>query len=152
MVGIPTRTDGKPTGRERDIFGGETRRGFDDSGLGVSCFGIGSFCFFRSTGSAFFEVDACADASTGRAGRFAVVVAVAVAVAVGGVASGSELCPADADDPALRAVIRGLDKSAVASPFESERILTIARAQGIPLHVGATNGGADGSAFVRYGQ
>ena len=49
------------------------------------------------------------------------------------------------------AVIRGLDNSAVASPFELERILGIARAQGIPLQVGATNGGTDGSDFVRYG-
>lgn len=49
------------------------------------------------------------------------------------------------------AVIRGLDNSAVASPFEIERILTIARAQGIPLQVGATNGGTDGSSFVPYG-
>ena len=49
------------------------------------------------------------------------------------------------------AVIRGLDNSAVASPAEIERIITIARAQGIPLQVGATNGGTDGSDFVRYG-
>jgi putative aminopeptidase FrvX len=49
------------------------------------------------------------------------------------------------------AVIRGLDNSAVASPFEIERILAIARAQAIPLQVGATNGGTDGSDFVRYG-
>jgi len=49
------------------------------------------------------------------------------------------------------AVIRGLDNSAVASPFEIERILRIARAQGIPLQVGATNGGTDGSSFVPYG-
>jgi putative aminopeptidase FrvX len=49
------------------------------------------------------------------------------------------------------AVIRGLDNSAVAAPSEIERILAIARAQGIPLQVGATNGGTDGSDFVRYG-
>ena len=49
------------------------------------------------------------------------------------------------------AVIRGLDNSAVASPVEIERIRAIARAQGIPLQVGATNGGTDGSDFVRYG-
>jgi putative aminopeptidase FrvX len=49
------------------------------------------------------------------------------------------------------AVIRGLDNSSVDSPAEIERILTIARAQGIPLQVGATNGGTDGSDFVRYG-
>ena len=49
------------------------------------------------------------------------------------------------------AVIRGLDNAAVAAPDEIERILAIARAQGIPLQVGATNGGTDGSDFVRYG-
>jgi putative aminopeptidase FrvX len=49
------------------------------------------------------------------------------------------------------AVIRGLDNSAVAAPAEIDRILAIARAQGIPLQVGATNGGTDGSDFVRYG-
>jgi putative aminopeptidase FrvX len=49
------------------------------------------------------------------------------------------------------AVIRGLDNSAVAAPSEIERILAIARAQRIPLQVGATNGGTDGSDFVRYG-
>ena len=49
------------------------------------------------------------------------------------------------------AVIRGLDNSAVASPAEIERILTVARLQAIPLQVGATNGGTDGSDFVRYG-
>ena len=49
------------------------------------------------------------------------------------------------------AVIRGLDNSAVASPAEIERILSIARGNGIPLQVGATNGGTDGSDFVRYG-
>ena len=49
------------------------------------------------------------------------------------------------------AVIRGLDNSAVAAPAEIERILAIARAQRIPLQVGATNGGTDGSDFIRYG-
>ncbi|HSE18377.1 MAG TPA: M20/M25/M40 family metallo-hydrolase [Pyrinomonadaceae bacterium] len=49
------------------------------------------------------------------------------------------------------AVIRGLDNSAVAPPAELDRILNIARAQSIPLQVGATNGGTDGSDFVRYG-
>lgn len=57
-----------------------------------------------------------------------------------------------ADAPlAYGAVIRGLDNSAVASPAEIERIMAIARAQRIPLQVGATNGGTDGSDFVRYG-
>jgi putative aminopeptidase FrvX len=49
------------------------------------------------------------------------------------------------------AVIRGLDNSAVAPPAELERILSIARTQSIPIQVGATNGGTDGSDFVRYG-
>jgi putative aminopeptidase FrvX len=49
------------------------------------------------------------------------------------------------------AVIRGLDNSAVAAPAEIERIVAIARAQAIPLQVGATNGGTDGSDFIRYG-
>ena len=49
------------------------------------------------------------------------------------------------------AVIRGLDNSAVASPAELDRILNIARTQAIPIQVGATNGGTDGSDFVRYG-
>ena len=49
------------------------------------------------------------------------------------------------------AVIRGLDNSAVAPPDELDRILSIARVQSIPMQVGATNGGTDGSDFVRYG-
>src|SRR3712207_8715092 len=34
---------------------------------------------------------------------------------------------------------------------EIDRILNIARAQNVPMQVGATNGGTDGSDFVRYG-
>ncbi|HJP90466.1 MAG TPA: M20/M25/M40 family metallo-hydrolase [Pyrinomonadaceae bacterium] len=49
------------------------------------------------------------------------------------------------------AVIRGLDNSAVAPPAELGRILKIARAEAISIQVGATNGGTDGSDFVRYG-
>ena len=49
------------------------------------------------------------------------------------------------------AVIRGLDNSSVAPPAELDRILNLARAHAIPLQVGATNGGTDGSDFVRYG-
>jgi putative aminopeptidase FrvX len=49
------------------------------------------------------------------------------------------------------AVIRGLDNSAVAAPAEVDRILNLARTQKIPIQVGATNGGTDGSDFVRYG-
>jgi putative aminopeptidase len=49
------------------------------------------------------------------------------------------------------AVIRGLDNAAVATPMEIDRILSVARAHRIPIQVGATNGGTDGSDFVRYG-
>ncbi|HSD47985.1 MAG TPA: M28 family peptidase [Pyrinomonadaceae bacterium] len=49
------------------------------------------------------------------------------------------------------AVIRGLDNASVASPDEIDRLLAIARRHGIPLQVGATNGGTDGSDFIRYG-
>ena len=57
-----------------------------------------------------------------------------------------------ADTPLGRgAVIRALDNSSIAPPGEVDRILNIARMQSIPIQVGATNGGADGSDFVRYG-
>jgi putative aminopeptidase FrvX len=49
------------------------------------------------------------------------------------------------------AVIRGLDNSAIAPLAEMDRILGLARAQHIPVQVGATNGGTDGSTFVPYG-
>lgn len=49
------------------------------------------------------------------------------------------------------AVIRGLDNASIAPLAEMDRILNIARTQNIPLQVGATNGGTDGSDFVRYG-
>ena len=49
------------------------------------------------------------------------------------------------------AVIRGLDNASVASPDEIERLLALSRRHGIPLQVGATNGGTDGSDFIRYG-
>ena len=49
------------------------------------------------------------------------------------------------------AVIRGLDNASIAPLPELDRILSIARAQEIPIQVGATNGGTDGSDFVRYG-
>ena len=49
------------------------------------------------------------------------------------------------------AVIRGLDNASIAPPAELERVLKIAQAQNIPLQVGATNGGTDGSDFIRYG-
>ena len=49
------------------------------------------------------------------------------------------------------AVIRGLDNASVAAPAELDRVLNIARNDNIPLQVGATNGGTDGSAFIGYG-
>ncbi|HKE55210.1 MAG TPA: M20/M25/M40 family metallo-hydrolase [Pyrinomonadaceae bacterium] len=49
------------------------------------------------------------------------------------------------------AVIRGLDNSSVVPPAELDRITSLAAAQRIPLQVGATNGGTDGSQFSRYG-
>ncbi|HEX6728897.1 MAG TPA: M20/M25/M40 family metallo-hydrolase, partial [Pyrinomonadaceae bacterium] len=49
------------------------------------------------------------------------------------------------------AVIRGLDNASVATPVDADRILNLARGRSIPLQVGATNGGTDGSDFVRYG-
>jgi putative aminopeptidase FrvX len=49
------------------------------------------------------------------------------------------------------AVIRGLDNASIAPLAELDRILRLARTQNIPLQVGATNGGTDGSDFVRYG-
>lgn len=49
------------------------------------------------------------------------------------------------------AVIRGLDNASVAPPAELDRVLSIARAQNIPLQVNSTNGGTDGSAFIGYG-
>jgi len=49
------------------------------------------------------------------------------------------------------AVVRGLDNSSVVLPAELDRILGLARRQSIPMQVGATNGGTDGSDFVRYG-
>jgi putative aminopeptidase FrvX len=49
------------------------------------------------------------------------------------------------------AVIRGLDNASVAPTAELERVLNIAARQNIPMQVGATNGGTDGSDFIRYG-
>lgn len=49
------------------------------------------------------------------------------------------------------AVVRALDNSSVAPPEEIERVARIARSAGIPLQIGTTNGGNDGSAFVPLG-
>lgn len=49
------------------------------------------------------------------------------------------------------AVVRGLDNTSVVAPDEIERVVRIARAAGIPLQIGTTNGGTDGSAFAAFG-
>jgi putative aminopeptidase FrvX len=49
------------------------------------------------------------------------------------------------------AVLRALDNSSVTPPDDVERVTRIARAAGIPLQIGTTNGGNDGSAFAREG-
>lgn len=49
------------------------------------------------------------------------------------------------------AVIRGLDNASVAPLDELDRVINIARTNSIPLQVNATNGGTDGSDFIRYG-
>jgi putative aminopeptidase FrvX len=49
------------------------------------------------------------------------------------------------------AVLRGLDNGALTPPGERERILAVARAQGIPIQVGTTFGSTDGSAITGYG-
>ena len=49
------------------------------------------------------------------------------------------------------AVLRAADNSSATPPDEIERVLRIARAAGIPVQIGTTNGGNDGSVFVPYG-
>jgi putative aminopeptidase FrvX len=49
------------------------------------------------------------------------------------------------------AVVRALDNSSVTPASETDRVVGIARLQRIPLQVGTTNGGNDGSQFVRWG-
>ena len=49
------------------------------------------------------------------------------------------------------AVVRALDNSSVAPREEVDRVVRIAQQQRIPLQVGTTNGGNDGSVFTRYG-
>ena len=49
------------------------------------------------------------------------------------------------------AVVRALDNSSVTPPDEVDRVTGVARRRGIPIQVGTTNGGNDGSVFVRYG-
>ena len=49
------------------------------------------------------------------------------------------------------AVVRALDNSSATPAAEVERVVRIARAARIPLQVGTTNGGNDGSELARYG-
>jgi putative aminopeptidase FrvX len=49
------------------------------------------------------------------------------------------------------AVVRALDNSSATPPAEIDRVRRIAAAERIPLQVGVTNGGNDGSQLVRYG-
>jgi putative aminopeptidase len=49
------------------------------------------------------------------------------------------------------AVARALDNSSATPPDDVERLERIARAARIPLQIGTTNGGNDGSELVRYG-
>jgi putative aminopeptidase len=49
------------------------------------------------------------------------------------------------------AVMRALDNSSVTPPDEIDRVTRIAKAAGVPLQVGVTNGGNDGSEFARVG-
>jgi putative aminopeptidase len=49
------------------------------------------------------------------------------------------------------AVARALDNSSVTPPPLVDSLVALARARGIPLQVGTTNGGNDGSAFGTYG-
>jgi putative aminopeptidase FrvX len=49
------------------------------------------------------------------------------------------------------AVSRALDNSSVTPPDDVDRLTKLARVKGIPLQVGTTNGGNDGSELARYG-
>ncbi len=48
-------------------------------------------------------------------------------------------------------VLRGLDDGAITPPAERERVLSVARARGIPVQQGTTHGATDGSAIAPYG-
>lgn len=49
------------------------------------------------------------------------------------------------------AVARAVDNSSVTPPALLDTLVQVARTRGIPLQVGTTNGGNDGSVFTRYG-
>jgi putative aminopeptidase FrvX len=48
-------------------------------------------------------------------------------------------------------VSRALDNSSVTPPAYVDSLVNVARARRIPLQVGTTNGGNDGSMFTAYG-
>ena len=57
-----------------------------------------------------------------------------------------------ADSPlGAGAVVRALDNSSATPPDEVDRVVALARGSRIPIQVGTTNGGNDGSEFVRFG-
>ncbi len=49
------------------------------------------------------------------------------------------------------AVLRGLDDGSLVPPAERERVLRIARTQGIPIQVGTTHGSTDGTSVAPFG-
>ena len=49
------------------------------------------------------------------------------------------------------AVARALDNSSITPPAEVDSLVALARARGVKLQVGTTNGGNDGSMFTPYG-
>jgi putative aminopeptidase FrvX len=49
------------------------------------------------------------------------------------------------------AVARAVDNSSVTPPARVDSLAALARARGIPLQIGTTNGGNDGSVFTRFG-
>jgi putative aminopeptidase FrvX len=57
-----------------------------------------------------------------------------------------------ADTPIGAGVVaRALDNSSVTPPAEVDHVVATAKAASVPLQIGTTNGGNDGSAFVHYG-
>ena len=49
------------------------------------------------------------------------------------------------------AVIRAIDNSSVSVPAQVDSLVTLARARRVPLQLGTTSGGNDGSAFAQWG-
>ena len=48
-------------------------------------------------------------------------------------------------------VLRSIENSSMATPFELDRNKSIARAAGIPVQIGLTQGGTDGTRFTFWG-